>query len=103
MDVSRLEELVSVREASRESGRNTETVRRWIWSGKLPAQKLGNQLFIKRSALETFLKDANKQKGDRFRFIERAVALQERIRAKTGVEFDVSALVEESRQRHIHE
>ena len=103
MDVSRLEELVSVRQASKESGRNMETVRRWIWSGKLPAQKLGNQLFIKRSDLETFLKDTNKQKADRFRFIERAVALQERIRAKTGVEFDVSALIEESRQRHIHE
>ena len=103
MDVSRLEELVSVREASKESGRNMETVRRWIWSGKLPAQKLGNQLFMKRSDLEAFLKDTNKQEPDRFRFIERAVALQERIRAKTGVEFDVSALIEESRQRYIHE
>jgi|GEM_PF-4756859 hypothetical protein len=35
MDVSYAEELMSVREASKESGRNTETVRRWIWSGKL--------------------------------------------------------------------
>ena len=103
MDVSYVEDLVSVREASKQSERNMETVRRWIWSGKLPAQKLGNQLFIKRSDLEIFLKNTNKQKGDRFRFIERAVALQERIRAKTGVEFDVSALIEESRQRHIYE
>jgi len=75
----------------------------WIRPGKLPGQKLGNQLFIKRSDLETFLKDTNKQKANRSRFMERAVALQERIRAKTGVEFDVSALIEESRQRHIHE
>lgn len=103
MDMTVAEELVTVREVSKESGRNMETVRRWIWAGKLPAQKLGNQLFIKRSDFEIFLKNTNKQKGDRFRFIERAVALQERIRAKTGVEFDVSALIEESRQRHIHE
>ena len=100
MDVSYAEELMSVREASKESGRNTETVRRWIWSGKLSAQKLGNQLFIKRSDWEIFLKHINRQRDDRFKFIERAVALQDRIRARTGTNFDISALIEESRQRH---
>ena len=100
MDVIYAEELVSVREASKESGRNTETVRRWIWSGKLPAQKLGNQLFIKKGDWQTFLKHINKQRGNNFKFIERAVALQERIRARTGTNFDISALIEESRQRH---
>ena len=100
MDVIYAEELVSVREASKESGRNTETVRRWIWSGKLPAQKLGNQLFIKKDDWQTFLKHINRQRDDRFKFIERATALQERIRARTGTNFDISALIEESRQRH---
>jgi hypothetical protein len=100
MDVSYVEELVSVREASKESGRNMETVRRWIWSGRLPAQKLGNQLFIRRRDWEIFLKNTNKQKGDRFRFIERAAALRERIRARTGTDFDISALIEESRRGH---
>jgi excisionase family DNA binding protein len=103
LDVGYLEELLSVREASAQSGRNMETVRRWIWSGRLPAQKLGNQLFMKRSDLEAFLKDANRRKSSRSGFIERAVALQQRIRAKTGVGFDVSELIEESRRRHIHE
>lgn len=100
MDVAYAEELVSVREASKESGRNMETVRRWIWSGKLPAQKIGNQLFIKKSDWQTFLKHMNKQRDDRFKFIERATALQERIRARTGTNFDISALIEESRQGH---
>lgn len=95
------EELVTVRKAAKESKRNMETVRRWIWSGKLPAQKLGNQLFIKKSDWETFLKNTNRQKGDRSTFIERAAALRERIRARTGTNFDISALIEESRQRHI--
>ena len=94
------EELVTVREAAKESGRNMETVRRWIWSGKLPAEKLGNQLFIKRSDWENFLKHINRQRDDRFKFIERATALRERIRARTGTNFDISALIEESRQRH---
>ena len=100
MDVIYAEELVSVREASKESGRNTETVRRWIWSGKLPAQKLGNQLFIKKGDWQTFLKHINRPRDDRFKFIERATTLQERIRARTGTNFDISALIEESRQRH---
>ncbi len=100
MDMRVIKELISVKEAARESNRGMETVRRWIWSGKLPAQKLGNQLFIKRSDWGIFLKHINRQRDDRFKFIERATALQERIRARTGTNFDISALIEESRQRH---
>ena len=97
------EELVTVREAAKESKRNMETVRRWIWSGKLPAQKLGNQLFIKKSDLTAFLKSSganNHGAGDRLESIERAEALQKRIRARTGTDFDISALIEESRRGH---
>ena len=51
------DELISVRQAAVECGRNPETVRRWIWSGRLPAEKLGNQLFVKRIALETYCRE----------------------------------------------
>ena len=57
------EELISVREAARECGRNMETVRRWIWAGKLPAEKLGNQLFIKKSELTAFCRKLSKQEA----------------------------------------
>ncbi|MFW6105121.1 MAG: helix-turn-helix domain-containing protein [Chloroflexota bacterium] len=97
------DELISVKDAAKESRRNMETVRRWIWAGKLPAQKLGNQLFIKRDDWENFLGGMNKQKNDRFRFIEQAMTLQEKIRARTRVEFDISALIEESRKGVSHE
>lgn len=43
------EELLSVREVARICGKSEETVRRWIWSGKLRATKLGNQLFVSRA------------------------------------------------------
>ncbi len=33
---------LTVRQAARRVGRADETIRRWIWSGKLPARKLGN-------------------------------------------------------------
>ncbi len=103
MDTRVMENLISVKEAARESGRGMETVRRWIWSGKLPAQKLGNQLFIKKSDLRAFLNklSANKRRTwEKSESIERAEALQKRIRARTGTNFDIPALIEESRQRH---
>lgn len=33
---------LTVRQAARRVGRAEETVRRWIWSGRLPARKHGN-------------------------------------------------------------
>jgi excisionase family DNA binding protein len=99
MDMSVTEQLISVKEAAKDSTRSMETVRRWIWSGKLPAHKLGNQLFIKRSDWEIFLKYTNTQRDDRFRFIERATALRDKIRARIATNFDIPALIEESRQR----
>lgn len=45
------ERYFSVREISRIAGKSEETVRRWIWGGKLPATKLGGQLFVAGSEL----------------------------------------------------
>jgi DeoR/GlpR family transcriptional regulator of sugar metabolism len=42
------EKLVSIREAAALSRRSEETVRRWVWSGKVSAKKIGNQLFVSR-------------------------------------------------------
>ncbi|MGB9482645.1 MAG: helix-turn-helix domain-containing protein [Candidatus Dormiibacterota bacterium] len=41
--------LIDVREASRLTGRSPETVRRWVWSGKLAANRQGHRLLISRS------------------------------------------------------
>ena len=43
---------VSVREAARRAGRTEETIRRWIWSGRLPAVKRGTGYRIDVAALE---------------------------------------------------
>ena len=48
------DEMITVLEAAKRCGRNPETVRRWIWSGKLPAEKLGNQLFVNTSIIDRF-------------------------------------------------
>jgi excisionase family DNA binding protein len=38
--------MLNVTEAARRAGRNPETVRQWIRSGKLPARKIGNRYVI---------------------------------------------------------
>jgi len=37
---------ITVREAARRTHRSEETIRRWIWSGRLPARKQGNSYRI---------------------------------------------------------
>ena len=105
------DDMVSVREAAKECKRTAETVRRWVWGGRLPARKLGNQLFIKRSDLTSVCREVGvnyeakpkeaKPKADWF---ERAQALQERLKAM-GLNFDdideVIHEMREERQRDI--
>ncbi len=35
-----------MREAAERTGRSAETIRRWIWSGRLPATKRGNTYYV---------------------------------------------------------
>ena len=48
-------EEVSVREAARRAGRSEETIRRWIWSGRLPAVKRGTSYRIDVAHLEEIM------------------------------------------------
>ncbi len=41
-----------MREAARRVHRAEETIRRWIWAGKLPARKLGNGYQVRESDLD---------------------------------------------------
>jgi excisionase family DNA binding protein len=44
--------MVTVPEAARRTGRNPETIRRWIRSGRLPAQRVGTQHMIEEADLD---------------------------------------------------
>lgn len=37
---------LTIRQVAKRVGRTEETVRRWIWSGRLPATKRGNLLYV---------------------------------------------------------
>src|SRR2546429_5267408 len=47
------EELIDVRQAASEAGRSAETVRRWIWSGRLAATKRRHKLLVNRAELQS--------------------------------------------------
>ncbi|GAC1344360.1 MAG: hypothetical protein NVSMB29_17910 [Candidatus Dormibacteria bacterium] len=49
---STVADVLTVREAARRVGRTPETVRRWVWSGRLTATKRGNRLLVTRADLE---------------------------------------------------
>lgn len=48
----RVVDQVDVLEAASLTGRSAETIRRWVWSGRLRADKRGNKILIARRDLE---------------------------------------------------
>jgi excisionase family DNA binding protein len=49
--------MLTVPEAAKRVGRNPETVRRWIRSGRLRSQKVGTQHLIEEQELDALLDD----------------------------------------------
>lgn len=49
--------MLTVPEAARRSGKNPETIRRWIRSGRLKAERVGTQHVIDERDLEPLLED----------------------------------------------
>ena len=50
------DELLGVPRAAALVGRHPETVRRWVWSGRLPARRSGHRLLVARSDLEALVR-----------------------------------------------
>jgi excisionase family DNA binding protein len=48
--------VITVPEAARRVGRNSETIRRWLRSGQLPSHKAGTQHLIEERDLDLLLK-----------------------------------------------
>ncbi len=53
----RSKDELDVNAAARLAGRTTETIRRWVWSGRLTARKRGNRLVIDRRDVEALAGD----------------------------------------------
>lgn len=50
--------MITVPEAARRTGRNPETIRRWIRSGRLRSTKVGTQHMIDEAALDEVVRPA---------------------------------------------
>ncbi len=99
--VTELDNLITVREAAKECGRAEETVRRWVWSGKLKARKLGNQLYINKSDLAaSFCKSRRTQERNRIDSLEKAWKVQDRIHKRLRRNIDILEALERSRESH---
>ena len=73
-------------------------MRRWVWSGKLPARKLGNQLFVRRADLTRFLAGEAEEKEDPGgAALSEATELNEEIRRRLRGTWDVLEFLDRSR------
>ena len=52
-------DTITVREAAAHTGRSAETIRRWVWSGRLSARKVGTRLLIARADLDAIVADGD--------------------------------------------
>ena len=59
--------MLTVPEAARRTGRDPETIRRWIRSGKLRARKVGTQHVIEESDLEAVVEQPRVVLPERWR------------------------------------
>ncbi|MHB8458577.1 MAG: helix-turn-helix domain-containing protein [Candidatus Limnocylindrales bacterium] len=50
------DELLEVRRAAAPVGRHPETVRRWVWSGRLAARCSGHRLLVARADIEALVR-----------------------------------------------
>lgn len=81
---------LTVPEAARRVGRSPETIRRWIWSGRLPSEKVGNQHLVDMEALDALAGGAPadggaprvKVSGEWGEWLRRADALGKELRSK---------------------
>ena len=100
---------LTVPEAARRAGRSPETIRRWIWKGKLRSEKVGNQHVVELEDLDALLGLENEEDEDidlgaipeawRESF-RHAIALRRALRER-GVRLPAAAdLVRESRRGH---
>ena len=77
---------LTVPEAARRVGKNPETIRRWIWQGRLRSTKIGNQHFVEPEDLDVAAGGTGTARERAWdRFFEHAAALQRSMRER-GVE-----------------
>ncbi|MSQ40308.1 MAG: DNA-binding protein [Dehalococcoidia bacterium] len=111
--------MVTVPEAAKRMGRSLEQVRRYLREGKLPGERIGNQWFIRETAVVYLVEPQSEEKAtmepnvrrtihdmtlrERGAYIEKVYHLREAIARRweaRGVRVDVVGFLEEEREAH---
>ncbi len=112
-----LDGMITVAEAAKRLGRSLEQVRRYLREGKLKGQRIGGQWFVEEASLgiryqpsrranarineQSIAMEAPKlTKEEIDALIKRIDANREAIRRRLGHGFDISQLIEKSREGH---
>ena len=112
-----LDGMITVAEAAKRLGRSLEQVRRYLREGKLRGQRIGGQWFVEEASLplryqpsrgtaqrireSSVVMEAPKlTKEEIDALIKKIDANREAIRRRLGHGFDISRLIEESREGH---
>jgi hypothetical protein len=93
-------EELDVRAAAKLAARTEETIRRWVWSGRLPARKRGNRLVVSRRDVEALTgrgRDLAPSLGEWAKLADAA------LRSHRGPHRSAADLVLEERQRRLEE
>lgn len=92
------DELIDVRQAAALVGRNPETIRRWIWSGRLRAGKRGNRYLMRKVDLSAAAGEPS-SKLTLAEWAEKAREFRERAIEVNGLQESAANLVIEDRLR----
>ncbi len=92
---------ITVPEAAVRANRTQETIRRWIWSGRLASRKVGNQHVIDEAELARVIGDAEEARWQAYfeRRDARLAGISEESRAQLA-EIDVAAWINEDCDLH---
>jgi hypothetical protein len=87
---------LDVKSAAAVAGRTAETIRRWVWSGRLPARRRGNRLLVARRDVEAIA-------GDRgaLSLAEWLTLAEGALSARAGAGTSAADLVLEERRRRL--
>jgi excisionase family DNA binding protein len=98
--------MIDVRRAAALVRRHPETVRRWVWSGRLSAERQGNRLLLARADVEAVAAGQGEALPSLAEWSDRAHAAREAAGARgcgtSAAQLVIEERAQRSRPREIH-
>jgi excisionase family DNA binding protein len=92
-------DTIDVRGAAALVGRHPETIRRWVWSGRLAARRQGNRLLMARADVEALAASEGRALTSLAAWANRARAARESAGAKGSGSSAAELVIEDRAQR----